>query len=108
MPEFETDADRTYIITTIRQREGFEVENQNFAQKNERSLSEVLSIRNYNKVHSIISFIEKNGKITPKEAEMLTGKSAAMVRRYFNLLVDFGYIVAEGNTNNIVYCRSGL
>ena len=100
------------MITTIRQREGFEVENQNFAQKNERSLSEVLSrvlsIRNYNKVHSIISFIEKNGKITPKEAEMLTGKSAATVRRYFNLLVDFGYIVAEGNTNNIVYCRSGL
>ena len=52
--------------------------------------------------------IEKNGKITPKEAEMLTGKSAATVRRYFNLLVDSGYIVAEGNTNNIVYCRSGL
>ncbi len=37
LPEFETDADRTYMITTIRQREGFEVENQNFAQKNERS-----------------------------------------------------------------------
>ena len=41
--EFETDADRTYMITTIRQREGFAVENENFAQKNERSLSEVLT-----------------------------------------------------------------
>ena len=112
LPEFETDADRTYMITTIRQHEGFDVENQNFAQKNERSLSEVLSevlsIRNYNKVYSIIDFIEKNGKITPKEAERLTGKSAATVRRYFNLLVDSGYIAAEGSTNNIIYCQADL
>ena len=37
MPEFETDVDRTYMITTIRIRERFEIENENFAQKNERS-----------------------------------------------------------------------
>ena len=41
MPEFETDADRTYMITTIRIHEGFETGNENFTQKNERSLSEV-------------------------------------------------------------------
>ncbi len=35
MPEFETDVDRTYMITTIRIHERFEIEN--FAQKNERS-----------------------------------------------------------------------
>ncbi len=33
MPEFETDADRTYMITTIRIHERFETENENFAQK---------------------------------------------------------------------------
>ena len=37
MPEFETDADRTYMMTTIRIHEGFGTENENFAQKNERS-----------------------------------------------------------------------
>ena len=37
MPEFETDADRTYMITTIRIHEGFETGNENFTQKNERS-----------------------------------------------------------------------
>ena len=37
LPEFETDADRTYMITTIRIHEGFETDNENFAQKNERS-----------------------------------------------------------------------
>ena len=41
LPEFETDADRTYMITTIKIHEGFHFGN--FAQKNERSLSGVLS-----------------------------------------------------------------
>ena len=107
LPEFETDADRTYMITTIRIHEGFETDNENFAQKNERSLSEVLSEvlaqKDYNKVSTIVSFMEKHGEITPKEAEAVTGKSAATVRRYFKMLTGTRYIVAEGSTNNIVY-----
>ena len=43
LSEFETDADRTYMITTIRIYEGSETENSNFDQKDERSLSGVLS-----------------------------------------------------------------
>ena len=103
MPEFETDADRTYMITTIRIHERFEIENTNFAQKNERSLSEVLAQKDYNKVSAIVSFMEEHGEITPKEAEAVTGKSAATVRRYFKILTGTRYIVAEGSTNNIVY-----
>ena len=105
LPEFETDVDRTYMITTIKIHEGFDFEN--FAQKNERSLSEVLSgvlaQKDYNKVSTIVSFMEEHGEITPKEAETITGKSAATVRRYFKMLTDTRYIVAEGSTNNIVY-----
>ncbi len=105
MPEFETDVDRTYMITTIRIHERFEIEN--FAQKNERSLSEVLSEvlaqKDYNKVSAIVSFMEEHGEITPKEAEAVTGKSAATVRRYFKILTGTRYIVAEGSTNNMVY-----
>ena len=37
VPEFETDADRTYMITTMRIHERFVQESSNFAQKNERS-----------------------------------------------------------------------
>ena len=102
LPEFETDAYRTYMITTIKIHEGFNFEN--FAQKNERSLSEVLSEglaqKDYNKVSTIVSFMEEHGEITPKEAETITGKSAAAVRRYFKMLANTRYIVAEGNTNN--------
>ena len=71
MPEFETDADRTYMITTIRIHERFETENENFAQKNERSLSEAFAHKDYNKVSTIIGFMEEHGEITPKEAEAL-------------------------------------
>ena len=47
--------------------------------KNERSLSEVLSEvlkpADYHKLEKIIQYIEKNGKITPKEAEGSTNNS---------------------------------
>lgn len=97
------DADRTYMITTIRIHEGFETENENFAQKNKRSLSEVLRQKDYDKVRTIVNFMEEHGEITPKEVENISGKSAATVRRYFKILADTRYIVAEGSTNNIVY-----
>ena len=105
LPEFETDADRTYMITTLKIHDEFGFEN--FAQKNERSLSEVLSEvlskKDYDKLEVIINFIEEHGEITPKEAENITKKSAATVRRYLKMLVDTGCIVAAGSTNNSKY-----
>lgn len=51
-------------------------------------------------------FFDEYGEITPKEAETITRKSAVTVRRYFKMLADTIYIVAEGSTNNIFYCIS--
>lgn len=47
-------------------------------------------------------FFDEYGEITPKEAETITRKSAVTVRRHFKMLADTSYIVAEGNTNNIL------
>ena len=66
-----------------------------------KKMSEVLAQKDYNKVSTIVSFMEEHGEITPKEAEAVTGKSAATVRRYFKMLTGTRYI--EGSTNNIVY-----
>ena len=75
--------------------------------KNERSLSEVLSEvlkkSDYSKVDKIIFYMEKYREITPKEAERITGKSSATVRRYLKMLVGTGYVEGEGNTNNSIY-----
>ena len=66
-------------------------------------MSEVLSKKDYDKLEVIINFIEEHREITPKEAENITKKSAATVRRYLKMLVDTGCIVAAGSTNNSKY-----
>ncbi len=53
----------------------------------------------------IISFMEENGQITLKEAENITKKSAATVRRYLKMLVETGYVDVSGDTNNVVYSK---
>lgn len=62
-----------------------------------------MSKKAFEKVSTIIHFIETKGELTPKEAENITGKSTVTVRRYFKILVDTDYIIAVGNTNNILY-----
>ena len=111
-PEFETDDDRSYFITRLFIHEGFlkktgERSLNEVSEKNERSLSEVLSgvlkPSDFCKAKKIIRFIEENGEITPKDAEMVSGKSPATARRYLKMLVGTGYVEAVGNTNNSVY-----
>ena len=46
-----------------------------------KKVSEVLLKKDYDKVKVIVDFIEEHGEITPKEAENITKKSAATVRR---------------------------
>ena len=111
-PEFETDDSRSYFITRLFIHEGFgkdldSTRVKKVYENNERSLSEVLSEvlkkSDFEKAEKIIKYMEEKGEITPKEAERITGRSAATVRRYLNMLVGTGYIEAEGNTNNTVY-----
>lgn len=73
------------------------------SEKNERSLSEVLIKKDFDKVIPIIKYLEEKGYITPKEAENVCDKSAATVRRYLGIHTATGIVVAEGNTNNSIY-----
>jgi predicted HTH transcriptional regulator len=66
-------------------------------------MSEVLKASDFGKLEKIIKFIEEKGQITPKEAEVVSGKSAATARRYLKMLVGTGYVETEGSTNNSVY-----
>jgi len=108
-PEFETDSDRTYMITTIKVRDGFEMAIEKSAQNNERTLSELLSellsASDYEKLLPIIGYLELNRSISPKEAEALVNKSSATVRRYLGLLVTAKVLELKGKANNTVYYR---
>lgn len=92
------------VTLELQMKKEIAVEEQNdFARKKERSLSEVLIKKDFDKVIPIIKYLEEKGCITPKEAENIYDKSAATVRRYLGKLTATGIVVAEGNTNNIIY-----
>lgn len=86
-----------------------ENENENFIQKNERSLSEVLSevleVKDYKKLLPIIEYLGDNDSITPKTAEELIEKSSATARRYLKILVDENVLMPKGSTNNVMYIK---
>ena len=107
LPEFETDADRTYMITTIKIHESFEFEKENFCQKNDRSLTEVLtevlSKKNYEKILPIAIYLDEHKEITPQKAQTIVKKSKSTVYRYLSMLVETGFVEVDGNTNNAVY-----
>jgi len=68
-----------------------------------KKMSEVLTKRNYVKVEKLIVYLEETGEVTPKEAEKICEKSSATVRRYLKILVETGYVEAQGSTNNSNY-----
>lgn len=76
----------------------------------ERSLKEVLKgvlkEADYKKVLSIIELIDTQGAVTPSEAKAVCGKSDTTTWRYLGLLVDTGFVVPDGETNNKIYRRA--
>jgi ATP-dependent DNA helicase RecG len=66
-------------------------------------LKQVLRKDDFDRLLSIIEAIDENGGITPSEAKELSGKSRATIWRYLNMLVNTGYVVAEGSTNGVIY-----
>jgi ATP-dependent DNA helicase RecG len=103
LPNFETDDGRNYLITTIKINPAFEPNIMSAQVKNERSLSEVLSEVEIEKMAPIIRHLQEHSYVTPKEAMAATGKSAATVRRYLAVLCEKGILTARGNTNAISY-----
>lgn len=106
--KYKTDKDNVSILadTEIREnnaKKGQDERRLSEANKNERCLSEVLTVSDYKKVEKIILYLEKNKYITHQIAENLTEKSASTVRRYLKMLVGTGYVKVVGSTSNIRY-----
>ena len=67
---------------------------------------EVLNKKDFEKVKGIVYLLEQKGNVTPKEAKEKCGKSTATTVRYLRILVDSGYVIQEGNTNNLIYINT--
>jgi Fic family protein len=55
------------------------------------------------KVQPILDYLEKRNAITPQEAQKVTGKSPATVRRYLALMCERGILESLGSTSLIIY-----
>jgi Fic family protein len=73
------------------------------SRQNERRMSEVLSEADLRKLQPILDYIETKGAITPQEAQKVTGKSPATVRRYLALMCERGILESSGSTSSIIY-----
>ncbi|MCD8109926.1 MAG: hypothetical protein LUE14_07480 [Clostridiales bacterium] len=110
--EFFTDEDRRAMRIRIPIQPAFlkphdlEEGNDNYVQ-NENSLKEVLKgdlkKADFNKVVFIIEIIDRDGEITPMKAKEACGKSETTTWRYLQILTSTGFVVKEGNINNLVY-----
>ena len=102
------DPDRTVLSLLFLKKEDVKMkEDENFIQKNERSLKEVLkevlNQKDYEKTLPIIEYLETNSAITTQTARQITGKSLATAWRYIQILVKADILESDGNTNNAEY-----
>lgn len=71
-PELIENTSLNQVTLILQMRKETSVERlDNFTQKNERSLSEVLKTSDFNKLERIIKIIEEKGQITPKEVQII-------------------------------------
>ena len=90
MPEFETDEDRTYLITTIKMRSGFEKKNQ---------MSELENIR----MKVILEHLRVSTSINSSIAAELLKVQIKTASRLLSKTEKTGILISEGKTKDKVY-----
>lgn len=90
LPESETDDERTYIITTIRMHEGFEIK---------KSMSGLETKR----MKLIFSYLETNSEINSAKVAKLINVQIKTANRLLKKAEDLDLIMSSGKTKNKVY-----
>jgi ATP-dependent DNA helicase RecG len=108
-PEFETNAERNYLITTIRIHDGFIDQTSDLSLN---GMSDKLSdkpdvsenMTPEKEMLSLISNQTASGEwLTTRQVAEMIGKSQATVRRYFQKLVEAGFVDMRGENKNREY-----
>ena len=68
-------------------------------------LKRVLKRADYNKLISVIEYLDSNDSISVQDVIRITGKSRTTAWRYLNILIEAEVLEATGNTNNSVYVK---
>lgn len=113
-PEFETDNDRTYLETTIRIHDGFEMSDKNSVDSADYGssaidmaelMAESMTELERNRMNSVNEYLDSEKEINSSTAAELLSVEVRTARRLLNKAVKAGLLIAEGKTNDRVYKR---
>ena len=100
-PIFETDEARTYLETTIRIRDGFEMSDK-LSDKLSDKMSDKLTVQDNERIVQLKAIIGKNG-VSSKEAAEILGVEQKTARRLLIKAVNVGAMKATGENKNRRY-----
>ena len=104
--EFFTDQDRRAMRVRIPVHPSFLNNETSFETSFETSLKQILSEKNYEKIHPLIKLLDQGKELSIQDVISVTGKSRATAWRYMQLLNETGLIENTGNTNNVLYRKN--
>ena len=113
-PEFETDNDRTYLETTIRIHDGFEMTEISGADSANTDssamgmvelMAESMTELERNRMKSINKYLDSKKEISSSAAAELLDVEVRTARRLLNKAVKVGLLIGEGKTNDRIYKR---
>ena len=74
--------------------------------KNDRKMTELLTDKEKRNMEAIIDYMRDNNTIDNEKGRILTGKSAATVKRYLRRLSEVGLLEPSGTTKDTVYTKT--
>ena len=105
MPEFETDADRTYLITTIHSREGFgykKYEEEKSSQATQ-SMTQSMTQLEKQRMKIVLEYLNHATEINSVTAAKLLSVTRRTANRLLNKAEEAGLLRSDGNTKKKVY-----
>ena len=99
LPEFETDTERTYLITTIRCREGFENESMT------QSMTQSMTSLECERIQVILEYLNHSNEITSVIAGKLLNVTRRTANRLLNKAEESGILTSDGNTKKKIYFK---
>lgn len=106
LPEFETDEDRTYLITTIKMRSGFEKKNQ-MSELMSKSMSELMSESMSEleiiRMKVILEYLSASTSINSAIAAELLKVQIKTASRLLSKAEKIGILIGEGKTKDKAY-----
>jgi ATP-dependent DNA helicase RecG len=110
LPEFEMDEDRTYLITTIKMRSGFEKKNQMFelmyksmSELMPELMSELMSELEKSRMQLVLAYLKEKDNITSSIAASILAVQIKTANRLLKQAEEIGLLTSEGKTRDKIY-----